>query len=294
MSSTDARGIVRWNLLTSVVLAVLVATSCAAKGDDSRAPTTTASDGPTAEKKTDGASFGDLGAPCGDGDFTVDADEAAGSPDTLRIGVANDRSSQIRPGLNKEVWDASNAFVAWCNEQGGIGGLPIEIVDLDGKLLDVEAAMTKACNGVFMMAGGGFVQDNLEFSGKPDSDFHLCGLVDIPAFTVSPQKADSNGQVQPLPHPLAEIGTGWMQIYKSLEPENSKSMAEAWGDLPSMKAIRNQALAVMEDQDVEIAGVFDYPIAGLTDWTPLAREIIGCGATSMHWVGEPVFLGNAV
>jgi hypothetical protein len=40
--------------------------------------------------------------------------------------------------------------------------------------------------------------------------------------------------------------------------------------------------------------VFNYPATGLPDWTPLAQEVIGSGATSMHWVGEPTFLGNTV
>jgi ABC-type branched-subunit amino acid transport system substrate-binding protein len=288
------RNTITRNLLAVAAMTALLAASCSAKGDEPAAPETTAAEGTTTAQEPSDGTFGDLESPCGEGDYTVEADQAAGSPDVLRIGVANDRTSQIRPGLNKEMWDASTAFVAWCNEQGGIGGLPIEMVDLDGKLLEVEAAMTKACHGVFMMVGGGYVQDNLEFSGKPDSDFHKCGLADIPGFAVSPEKAESNGQVQPLPNPSAETGSAWLQIYKSLEPDNAESMAEVWGDLPAMEAVRNRAVAVMADQDVEVAGVFDYPATGLPDWTPLAQEVIGSGATSMHWVGEPTFLGNLV
>ena len=145
-----------WVLLFALI--ALLAASCAAKGADegaSESEATVEAEGEATTTPSDTDSFGDLESPCGEGDYTVDPDQAAGSPDVLRIGVANDRTSQIRPGLNKEMWDASVAFVDWCNEQGGIGGLPIEIVDLDGKLLEVEAAMAKACNGVFMMVGGG-------------------------------------------------------------------------------------------------------------------------------------------
>ncbi|MCZ7631176.1 MAG: ABC transporter substrate-binding protein [Microthrixaceae bacterium] len=147
--------------MAPLLVAVTLGAACSAKGDEPAASETNGGNAPSTTPQGDSGSFGDLESPCGEGDFSVEPDEAAGSPDVLRIGVANDRSSQIRPGLNKEVWDASKAFAAWCNEQGGIGGLPIEIVDLDGKLLDVQAAMTKACHSVFMMVGGGFVQDNL-------------------------------------------------------------------------------------------------------------------------------------
>ena len=50
--------------------------------------------------------------------------------------MPNDRSAEIRPGLNKVMYDASVAFAGWCNDQGGIGGLPIEIVDMDGARID--------------------------------------------------------------------------------------------------------------------------------------------------------------
>ncbi|MCZ7631174.1 MAG: ABC transporter substrate-binding protein [Microthrixaceae bacterium] len=281
-----------WILIVAV--AALLAGACAAKGDENATPETTAAGGSESNTGTPTGGFGDMDSPCGEGDFTVEADEAAGSADVLRIGVANDRTSQIRPGLNKEMWDASNAFAAWCNEQGGIGGLPIEIVDLDGKVLEVEAAMAKACHNVFMMVGGGFVQDNLEFSGKPDSDFHKCALADIPGFAVSPEKAGSNGQIQPVPHPSPLITTSQMQMAQALEPENTESIAIVWGDLPSMETIKNQTVEILEDLDIDNAGVFNHPVVGLDDWTPLAQQVIRSGAGAFHYVGEPTHLGNFV
>jgi len=288
-------------LLALIAATTLVAAACSAKGDDD-ASGGDEGESPGAEEATSGddgdgasaADFGDLSDVCGPGDLTIAADENAGSPDKLLIGVSNDRTSQIRPGLNKEMWDASNAFVAWCNEQGGIGGLPIEIVDLDGKLLEVETSMARACNGVFMMVGGGQVQDNLQFTGKPESDFHECGLAEIPGFTVSPEKSESNGQVQPIPHPGAEISSAWMKDFKKLYPDESQSMTEVWGELPAMETIKNQTLAVMDSEDVENAGVFTYPVTGQADWTPSAQQVIGSGATSLHFVGEPTNLGALV
>jgi len=283
------------------VMAILGA-GCAANGDDEaseeESTESTTEEESSAEGDDNGgggaADFGELTEVCGPGELTVAEDESAGTTTALKLGVANDRTSQIRPGLNKEMWDASNAFVAWCNELGGIGGLPIEIVDIDGKLLEVEAAMARACTDVFMLVGGGQVQDNLQFTGKPESDFHQCLLADIPGFAVSPEKAESNGQIQPIPHPSAEISSGWMRDYQDLHPEQSESMVEMWGELPAMATIKNQTLAVMDAEGVENAGVFTYPVTGQADWTPSAQQVISSGAESMHYVGEPTNLGALV
>ncbi len=154
--------------------------------------------------------------------------------------------------------------------------------------------MAEACNSVFMLVGGGQVQDNLQFSGKAESDFHECGLAEIPGFTVSPEKSESNGQVQPVPHPSASISSAWLHDLIGIDPDATESMAEVWGELPSMATIKNQTLAIMENEGVRNAGVFTYPVTGLSDWTPLAQQIIGSGATSMHFIGEPTNLGSLV
>jgi ABC-type branched-subunit amino acid transport system substrate-binding protein len=145
-----------------------------------------------------------------------------------------------------------------------------------------------------MMVGGGQVQDNLQFTDKPESDFHQCGLADIPGFAVSPEKSESNGQIQPMPHPSAEISSNWMRDFQELNPEEAESMVEVWGDLPAMATIKNQTLAVMDAEGVENAGVFTYPVTGLADWTPLAQQVIATGAKSMHYVGEPTNFGALV
>ena len=97
-----------------------------------------------------------------------------GGADKLYIGVANDRGSRDPARSQQGDVRRSVAFAKWCNDQGGIGGLPIEPVDIDGKLLEVEAAMTTACTEIFAMVGGGCAQDDLVFTGKDGSDFHKC------------------------------------------------------------------------------------------------------------------------
>jgi ABC-type branched-subunit amino acid transport system substrate-binding protein len=255
-------------------------------GTSSKSSTTTTSATATS------ADFGDLKDVCGPGKDTVKAGQQGKSDGELNIGVASDRTSSIRPGLNKDMWDASQAFADWCNSKGGIGGLKINLIELNAALFDVEAAMSTACSDVFAMVGGGFVQDNLEFSGKEGSDFHKCGMIDLPGYAVSPEKSDSNGQVQPAPNPATSVSNTWLRDFKQLEPKAAKKVAIAYGDLPSLVVTKDKYVAALKDVGMDLGGVFSYPAAGLTDWTPLAQSIIGSGATSLMWVGEAGQLAN--
>ena len=241
--------------------------------------------------RSETTSFGDLDSPCGKGDASV-AEGEGPSTDKLLIGVPNDRSADIRPGLNKEFWDTAQAYQKWCNDQGGIQGLPIELVDLDGQVTNVEAAMTKACTEVFAMVGGGFAQDQLEFSGNAGSDFHECGLIDIPAFAVSIEKSLSNGKVEPLPNPADQVSTQWVRDFKELYPDETEKLAIVYGELPSMATVAAQFNAAAEKEGVNVVDEISYPIIGADDWGPYADLVIDSGATSVYWIGEPVQRGE--
>ena len=125
----------------------LVGVSCGAKGSESSSSDEEGGSSETTVATGTDASWGDLESPCGEGDASV-AEGEGPATDKLLLGVANDRNSEIRPGLNAEFWDAAVAYTEWCNAQGGIQGLPLEPVDLDGGVVNVEAAMTKACTDV--------------------------------------------------------------------------------------------------------------------------------------------------
>ncbi len=271
-----------------VLVAVMaVVSGCGASEDgapeDPDDPTGTSEPTPA-----EAASFGDLEGPlCGEGDFSVEASEAGLGTDKLYIGVANDRSSDIRPGLNKAMYDASVAFAGWCNELGGIGGLPIEIVDLDAALFNVEAAMTTACTDVFAMVGGGMAQDALQFSGREGSDFHGCSMIDIPGFAVSAEKADSNGQVQPLPNVGGTVANTWLSDFAALEPDAASAWSVIWADLPSLEIMRTKYKTAVDGIDgMELVGEQSYPPIGITDWMPFAQKMMESEATSFTWVGE--------
>ncbi len=267
---------------------VLVCTACGAQGDSSdTAEDTETTAVSVAEGGGSDADFGDLTSPCGPGELTVDPDEAGLGTDKLYIGVGNDRTSEIRPGLQRTIWDSSVAFVEWCNAQGGVGGLEIEIVDLPAALFEVEAAMTTACTDVFAMVGGGMAQDNLQFSGKEGSDFHQCGMIDIPAYAVSTEKAESNGMVQPIPNPSDTTGSAWIADFIELYPDDATRWTVINGDIPSLEIPKLKYEAIVEDLDtMQQVGDLSYPVVGTTDWNPLALSILEDDPTAITWVGD--------
>lgn len=276
------------------MVAGLLASACGAKGadeaaDNDKATQTTAAGSTETTAAGDSASkFGSIASPCGKADSvaTVKADEAGTGTDKLYIGVGNDRDS-IRPGLLKELWDGTNAFVKWCNEQGGINGLQLEAVDLDGKVLEVEAAMAKACTDVFAIVGGGWAQDNFIFSGKDGADFHKCKMISFPGFAVSTDFAEGSDQVQPLPNPAYDKPASAMVALAKLYPDEVKKFGVVYGTLPSIIQNKDQIIGVAKqtkgfDQFDEIG----YDIIN-QDWAVIAQQVLDKGLKAVSFVGEP-------
>ena len=277
----------------------MLASACGAKGadeaadgDNSAATTAAPASGDSTETTVAvdaGSKFGTIESPCGaatGAPATVKADQAGTGTDKLYIGVANDRDS-IRPGLLKELWDGTNAFVNWCNKAGGIGGLQLEAVDLDGRVLEVEAAMAKACTSVFAMVGGGYAQDNFIFSGKEGADFHKCKMISFPGFAVSTDFAEATDQVQPLPNPsYAKPASGYEALAK-LHPDEVKKFGVVYGNLPSIVQNKDQIIGVTKQ--VEGFGTFGeigYDIIN-QDWAVLAQQVIDQDLQAVGFVGEP-------
>jgi hypothetical protein len=153
--------------------------------------------------------------------------------------------------------------------------------------------MTTICTEAFAMVGGAFTQDDLEFSGKPGSDFHQCNMIDIPGFAVSPVKGLSNGLVQAVPNPPTKKSTAWLIDFKKVEPEDSKKNIVVYGELPSLQVVKTQYdAAVQKVGGIEQLPALPYPVTGLADWTPLAQKVKDSGATSLYWIGEPSNAAN--
>jgi hypothetical protein len=108
--------------------------------------------------------FGDLDSPCGPAE---EGEEASGggneqgvTADQVVIGYGDDAGFPQSPGLNHEMSDAVEAFIAWCNDQGGINGREVVGNYYDAKITEVTNAVTQACGEVFMLVGEGWALDS--------------------------------------------------------------------------------------------------------------------------------------
>ncbi len=294
-------GMMRRRILASVVALVALTAGCAAEDSEKAQQEVNAQSGSTGASGADSgdpvagtaAKFGTMDSPCGKGDGKVKASEAGGGTDKLYLGVGNERSSEIRNGLLAEFWDTAVAFAKWCNAQGGVAGLPIEVVDLDGKVVAVEAAMAKACTGVFAIVGGGWAQDNQIFSGKDGSDFHKCKLIAIPGFAVSTDVSEGNGLVQPIPNPSYVRATDWHETLAKLYPDKIDNYGVVYGTLPSIEQNKEQAIGVAKTVDgFGNFGAVSYNPIGAQDWGVVAQQVRDANLELVYFAGEPANLSK--
>jgi ABC-type branched-subunit amino acid transport system substrate-binding protein len=243
--------------------------------------TTVAGESPTTSAAPAGEMFGTMPSPCGPGEATI-ADGQNGG-DTLKIGVANDHGAEVAPGLTQEMLDAGQAFAGWCNAQGGIRGVPLEIVDLDGKFFSVPAAMEQACAEVFAMVGGGWVFDDQMFPR-----YHECKMINFAGYTVSAQTAKMNGMVQPVPNPPDTKPSAWFEWAKETYPDAIGNTAILYGDYTTTAVVKDEIKATLADiGGFNVTLEVPYAAAGESNWAPFAQQLKDNNITFMTFVGSP-------
>ncbi len=262
-------------------LVAISACSASGSSDGSDSSSQSAPAATTADDGVDLAKFGSMDSPCGKGTATVDPSQNGGP--TLKVVAATDKGFTLTPGLDIELEDAAKGFVGWCNEQGGIQGVPLELIEVDAALFQVPAAIEKICASAFAMVGGGLVFDNQEFPR-----FHDCKMIDFAAYTVTAAKSGSNGKIQPIPNPAQIKPTSWLLYLKKNNAEDIKKTAILTGNF---ETTLNVAKGLQET--MEIVGGFDsieiieYNSAGEASWTPFAQKLKDKAITAMSFVGSP-------
>ena len=254
-------------------------------GDTTPADTTPADTAPPATDPP-GATFGDLASPCGPGDATI-ADGQNGG-DMLKLATPTDKGAEVAPGLNAEMYDAAIAFADWCNEQGGIAGLQIEVLDADARLFEVPAAMERICADAFAMVGGGWAFDDQQFPR-----FHECGMIDIAGYTVTTAKAGSNGMVAPIPNP-SNLKPGAMFAWaKTAYPDAIQHYATVYAEALTTQIVEQQYREEMEQiGGFTIVDTIPYSPLGEANWAPIAQRLKDSGVQAMSFVGVPETLAQ--
>jgi hypothetical protein len=275
----------------AIVAAALLVGACTNRAPELAPTTSAATDGPTTSLPTQTTTtepepavemFGTMESPCGPGEATIEPTQNGGA--TLRLGTATDHGFEAVPGLNVEMLDAAQAFAGWCNDQGGIQGLPIEIVDLDGRMFDTPGATERACAEVFAMVGGGLVFDDQMFPR-----FHECGMVSFPGFTVTPAAAMADAMVQPLPNPPTTKAVHWYRWAMETHPEAVRRTAIMYtADVQTLAVQAAEERAVMEALGgYEVVDEITYAAVGEANWAPYVQRMKDRDVQALFFVGAP-------
>lgn len=232
--------------------------------------------------------FGDMVSPCGPasaaGVPTVAEGQNASSP--LALGTASDHgfAGVDQPGI--EMLDAARAFAAWCNDQGGIRGLPIEIVDLDAAVVNVPLVMERTCAQVFAMVGGGWTFDDQMYPR-----FHECGMISVPAFTATAAATMANGKVQPIPNPIDREAGVWLKWIARTYSDAVDDVAIVHADLSTTNMVADRLASAMG-----MVGDFGDPTLVEFDpsappaWSDVVSRLRKAKARAIAFIGDPEHL----
>lgn len=165
----------------------------------------------------------DAEVPCGPGDASG-ATAPGVTDDSITIGSVQDIGGP-RPGLFQGNRDAMVAFVAYCNDLGGINGRKLVLEGFDSELLKGREATLEACEaGVFALVGGASALDGAGANASVN-EAACAGIPDVAGFTAEPQHADAINLVQPLPNPPGELQVGPERYIAEKYPEAVKHAA---------------------------------------------------------------------
>jgi len=237
--------------------------------------------GGSSTSKLDKGGFGDLANVCGKGDAKGATDK--GVTDTeIKAGTITDKGAQIRPGLDKELYDAAVAFTDWCNDKGGILGRKLSLTDLDAALYNYPSMITKGCEQDFALVGGGAALDSGGNGAR-----EKCGLPNIAGYTVSAQARSEGLQVQPLPVPVDRDPVGAFRVLAQKDPEAIKHMGFLTGDLSSIIIAKDADIAAITPLGYKVVLDRKYGVTGESNWRPFVEDLKSKGVQVLQFVGEP-------
>lgn len=280
------RSITKVRVVALLTALVLVLAACGSRSDDDTAAN---DDEPSTEDGGDGGSATGAGdTPCGEGDASGATDTGV-TDDAISIGTIQDVGGQLRPDLMIGPRQAMEAFVAYCNSLGGINGRELVLETYDSAVLEHSRAAGEACAAnLFAMVGSASAQDNQGAQQIVD-----CGLVDVPTFTATPDHADADNMVQPIPNPTYEYNSGPCRYIAEEYPEAVESAAVTYVEFPVTQIIADRFQEACGDVLSFESSQGTSPV-GQNNWEALLASIEDEGAGYYtHW-GEKEDLAQAL
>ncbi|MEO6123846.1 MAG: ABC transporter substrate-binding protein [Ilumatobacteraceae bacterium] len=229
-------------------------------------------------------SFGNAPWPCseGDGANSDSGSEPGVTTDSIRIATGDDAGYAGSPGLNHEMTDTMKAFVAACNELGGINGRQVQLDYYDAKLFEVAGAIQGACDaGTFFLVGEGWAFDSNQ------EEIRLgCGLPAVPTYAVSAAFAHGKDVFVGVPNPSDETTAGWFAQVAKLFPDDVTAAGTLAGGFSATQESRDKVVAVAPQFGWKFASsTIEYNPAGEADWTPFVKQLQDAGAKLVYWSG---------
>ncbi|MFE4499824.1 ABC transporter substrate-binding protein [Rhodococcus sp. NPDC056743] len=253
--------------------AALVSACSGDRGDDPSATSTGGSSAnATAASSNSDAKFGTLNSPCGQGDAKGATDQGV-SDTEIKIGFGDDRGYVKSPGLNKEMSDAVNALISWCNDQGGINGRKVVGTDYDAAMTQANSVMQEACASQFMMVGYGFAMDQTAEQTRV-----ACNMVSVPGFTVSPDATNGPMTFQGVPMPVDYANAAaWFQMAE-MHPDLLNDFDVVNSTMPTIitSTTKTRSMAAAAGFKLKDCGVtLNYE--GESSYVPFAEKFKECG-----------------
>ncbi len=277
-------------IVCAVALAGLLAvTSCSRSGSGSADDTGSGGTSNSSSTGTLDASFGTTKVACGPNT----TGEKLGSPDqgvtadAIHVATISDIGFAARPGLNQELFDASDVFTKWCNDLGGINGRKIVIDKRDAALTNYKTMISDSCTTDLALVGGGGVMDDTGQVARLK-----CLLPNFGGYVVSAQARDADLTVEAVPFPVNTINVSGFRYVKQNFPGSYDKVAFVYGNVQTLQGVKDQYSEVIKNLDGTIVDSSAYNALGEASWTPFAQNLKSKGVKGLVFVGEPSFMAK--
>lgn len=208
-------------------------------------------------------------------------DEPGVTADTMRLAVIADVEAAEELGVEDTVavWEATEAWAAAVNSQGGIAGRMVEVVRLDAQVFRHGDAIDQACRSdIFALVGSSAINDS---DGLDQLESDLCRLPDFPA-TVS--------TIERLRSPLTTVSNpvngeywnaGWARLWADELPVAAQNSATILLELPSTVIAGERLIEAATAQGFEFVHRPEIPVE--PDIEAVAADLAASGARSLVW-----------